>query len=35
MFDVVHDGRGAMPRFGTSLSDEQITAIVRYLREVL
>ena len=35
MFGVIHDGRGAMPRFGTSLSDDEIDAIVRYIREVL
>lgn len=34
-FTVVHDGRGQMPGFGDSLSDEEIDAVVRYTREVL
>jgi mono/diheme cytochrome c family protein len=35
MIAVVTDGRGAMPRFGASLSAEEIEAVVRYVREVL
>jgi mono/diheme cytochrome c family protein len=35
MFATIHDGRGAMPRFGTALSDEEIRAVIRYVREVL
>lgn len=34
-FTVIHDGRGQMPAFGDSLTDEQIDAVVRYTREVL
>jgi mono/diheme cytochrome c family protein len=32
---VVREGRGSMPAFGRKLSDEQITAVVRYTREAL
>lgn len=35
MVAVVTEGRNAMPSFGGSLSDEQIHAVVRYVREVL
>lgn len=35
MVEVVADGRNAMPAFGGSLSDEEIEAVVRYVREVL
>ena len=35
MIAVVAEGRGAMPRFGGSLSDDEIDAVVRYVREVL
>lgn len=35
MIDIVTDGRGAMPRFGSALSDDEIQAVVRYVREVL
>jgi mono/diheme cytochrome c family protein len=35
MLAVVTQGRGAMPRFGGSLTDEEIEAVVRYVREVL
>jgi mono/diheme cytochrome c family protein len=35
MIDVVAEGKGAMPAFGGSLSDEEIEAVVRYVREVL
>lgn len=35
MIDVVTEGKGAMPAFGGSLSDEEIEAVVRYVREVL
>ena len=35
MTAIVSDGRGAMPRFGTSLSADEIEAVVRYVREVL
>ncbi len=33
--DVVTNGRGAMPGWGEALTDDQITAVVRYSREVL
>ena len=33
--DVVVNGRGRMPAFGGTLSDEQIDAVVRYEREGL
>jgi mono/diheme cytochrome c family protein len=32
---VVHDGRGSMPAWGSKLSDEEIAAVVRYTREAL
>jgi cytochrome c oxidase subunit 2 len=32
---VVADGRNAMPKFSSTLSDEQIDAVVRYTRESL
>ena len=34
---MIANGRGSMPKFGgsTGLSDEQITAVARYEREVL
>lgn len=32
---IVTEGRGAMPGFGGSLSDEEVDAVVRYVREVL
>jgi mono/diheme cytochrome c family protein len=32
---VVREGRRGMPAFGSSLSPEQIDAVVRYTREVL
>ena len=35
MIEVVTEGRGAMPQFGTSLSDDEIEAVVRYIHEVL
>ncbi|MBK5223816.1 MAG: cytochrome c [Acidimicrobiia bacterium] len=35
MIEVVTEGKGAMPSFGGSLSDEEIEAVVRYVREVL
>jgi mono/diheme cytochrome c family protein len=35
MLATVREGRGAMPRFGSSLSDEEIESVVRYVREVL
>lgn len=35
MIATVTNGRGAMPRFGNSLSPEEIEAVVRYVREVL
>lgn len=35
MVEVVTEGKGAMPSFGGSLSDEEIEAVVRYVREVL
>ena len=33
--DVVRKGRGAMPAWGGKLSDDEITAVVRYTREAL
>lgn len=33
--DVVVNGRKSMPRFDSTLSDEEITAVVRYTREIL
>ena len=33
--DVITNGRKAMPRFGETLTDEEIDAIVRYSREIL
>lgn len=33
--DVIVNGRGGMPSFGNSLSDDEIDAVVRYTREVL
>lgn len=35
MVDVVREGKGAMPSFGGSLDDDEIEAVVRYVREVL
>lgn len=35
MISVVTEGKGAMPAFGGSLTDEEIEAVVRYVREVL
>lgn len=35
MVTIVTEGRGAMPRFGNSLSPDEIEAVVRYVREVL
>lgn len=35
MIRTVTEGRGAMPRFGSQLSPEEIEAVVRYVREVL
>ena len=35
MATIVIEGRGAMPGFGASLSDEEVDAVVRYVREVL
>jgi mono/diheme cytochrome c family protein len=32
---VIRDGKGSMPKFSTSLSAEEITAVARYEREVL
>ncbi len=32
---LVLNGRGGMPSFAGRLSDEQITSVVRYTREVL
>lgn len=32
---LIRDGRGGMPSYAGRLSDEQITAVVRYTREVL
>jgi mono/diheme cytochrome c family protein len=32
---VVSDGSGAMPAFGSKLTDDEIEAVVRYTREVL
>ena len=33
--DVVVNGRKTMPRFGSTLSDGEIDAVVRYTREIL
>ena len=33
--EVVRNGRGNMPAWGDSLSDEEIAAVVRYTREGL
>lgn len=33
--DLIRNGRGGMPGYAGRLSDEQITAVVRYTREVL
>lgn len=35
MATIIAEGRGAMPGFGGELSDDEIDAIVRYVREVL
>ncbi len=35
MVATVTEGRGAMPRFGRSLSEDEIESVVRYVREVL
>jgi mono/diheme cytochrome c family protein len=35
MAELVVGGRGAMPGFGRSLSDDEVEAVVRYVREVL
>lgn len=35
MATIIAEGRGAMPSFGGDLSQEEIDAIVRYVREVL
>ena len=35
MIDVVTNGKNAMPSFGKALSEEQIEAVARYVREVL
>lgn len=35
MAAIIANGRGAMPGFGSSLSDDEIEAVVRYVREVL
>lgn len=35
MIATVAEGRGAMPRFGGSLSATEIESVVRYVREVL
>ncbi|HEV8297845.1 MAG TPA: cytochrome c [Acidimicrobiales bacterium] len=32
---LIRTGRGAMPSWGGTLSDDEITAVVRYTREVL
>ena len=33
--ELILNGRGAMPAYAGRLSDEQISAVVRYTREVL
>jgi len=33
--DLISDGRKRMPAFSSSLTEEQITAVARYVREVL
>lgn len=33
--DVIINGRNTMPRFGDTLTDEEIDAIIRYSREIL
>ena len=35
MVAVINEGRGAMPRFGGSLTPAEVEAVVRYIREVL
>lgn len=35
MTEVIVEGRGAMPRFGSSLDSDEIDALVRYIDEVL
>lgn len=35
MVEVVREGKGAMPAFGGSLDEDEIEAVVRYVREVL
>jgi mono/diheme cytochrome c family protein len=35
MATIIAHGRGAMPGFASSLSDEEIQAVTRYVREVL
>ena len=35
MTEVIVEGRGAMPAFGSSLDDDEIDAVVRYIDEVL
>lgn len=35
MFATVTEGRGAMPRFGGALDDDEIEAVIRYIRTVL
>lgn len=35
MVATVTEGRGAMPRFGNSLSEDEVEAVVRYVREIL
>lgn len=34
MRQTIHDGRGRMPSFGLTLTDEQIDRVISYLREV-
>lgn len=33
--ELVERGKGAMPAFGDALTDAELTAVVRYVREVL
>lgn len=33
LFVTIHDGRGRMPSFSSSLDDDQITRLIEYLRD--